>query len=35
MHKRLEKIGDLFKPVLGPGINIEKALTRLSTDVAA
>lgn len=34
MSKRLEKVGDLFKPVLGPGMNIQKALTRLSTGVS-
>ncbi|HET6454999.1 MAG TPA: DNA ligase D [Armatimonadota bacterium] len=33
--KRLEKAGDLFKPVLGPGIDIRKALTRLSMNKAA
>ena len=35
MSKRLEKVGDLFKPVLGPGMDMQKALTRLSTDLAA
>ena len=35
ISKRLEKVGDLFKPVLGPGIDVQKALTHLSTDLAA
>ena len=29
IHKRLEKYGDLFKPVLEKGVNIEKALKNL------
>lgn len=29
--KRLNKIGDIFKPVLGAGINIKTALSRLTT----
>ena len=33
--KRLEKAGDLFKPVLGPGIDMGKALTRLAPAKAA
>lgn len=28
--KRLKKIGDIFKPVLGPGINIEKSLDSIN-----
>ena len=30
IHKRLERVGDLFKPVLGPGIDLEKAVSRLA-----
>jgi bifunctional non-homologous end joining protein LigD len=30
--KRLEKMGDIFKPVLGPGISMQKALRNLSHD---
>jgi len=30
MPERLEKVGDIFKPVLGGGIDMEKALTRLN-----
>lgn len=30
IFRRLDKVGDLWKPVLGPGANIEKALKKLS-----
>lgn len=30
MPERLEKIGDIFKPILGRGVDLEKALKRLS-----
>ncbi len=30
IRKRVKKVGDLWKPVLGKGINLEKALKRLS-----
>lgn len=29
MFKRLDKVGDLFKPILGKGINLEKSLKKL------
>ena len=29
MHERITREGDIFKPVLGKGINLKKALTAL------
>jgi bifunctional non-homologous end joining protein LigD len=30
MQKRLDKVGDLWKPVLGPGINLQQSIRNLS-----
>ncbi|HEV8051989.1 MAG TPA: hypothetical protein VGP47_05795, partial [Parachlamydiaceae bacterium] len=31
---RLQKIGDILKPVLGAGVNIQAALKKLSGDIS-